>query len=42
MKVYGGVDAYIHIVLDSALDGDEWTASRPGRFTPGERAAGTH
>jgi hypothetical protein len=27
----------------SALDGGEWSASRPGRaFTPGERTAGTH
>jgi hypothetical protein len=25
-----------------ALDGGEWSASRPGRFTPRERAAGTH
>jgi hypothetical protein len=28
--------------LTSALDGDEWSASRPGRFTPTERATGTH
>jgi hypothetical protein len=28
--------------LTSALDGGEWSASRPGRFTPRERAAGTH
>jgi hypothetical protein len=27
--------------LTSALDGDEWSASRPGRFTLGERAPGT-
>jgi hypothetical protein len=27
----------------SALDGGEWSASRPGRaFTPGERTPGTH
>jgi hypothetical protein len=25
-----------------ALDGVEWSASRPGRFTPRERASGTH
>jgi hypothetical protein len=25
-----------------ALDGGEWSASRPGRFTPRERAPGTH
>jgi hypothetical protein len=28
--------------LPSALDGGEWSASRPCRFTPGERAPGTH
>jgi hypothetical protein len=28
--------------LTSALDGGEWSASRPGRFTPKERASGTH
>jgi hypothetical protein len=28
--------------LTSALDGGEWSASRPGRFTPWERAPGTH
>jgi hypothetical protein len=27
--------------LTSALDGDEWSASCPCRFTPGERAPGT-
>jgi hypothetical protein len=26
----------------SAQVGGEWSASRPGRFTPGERAPGTH
>jgi hypothetical protein len=42
MKTYGGVDIYIHIFLTSAPVGGEWSASRPGRFTPGERAPGTH
>jgi hypothetical protein len=28
--------------LTSALDGRAWSASRPSRFTPRERAAGTH
>jgi hypothetical protein len=28
--------------LTSALDGGEWSASRPGLFIPGERAPGTH
>jgi hypothetical protein len=27
--------------LTSALDGDEWSASRPARFIPRERATGT-
>jgi hypothetical protein len=35
------VDVLIHIFLTSALAGGEWSASRPGRFTPGERAPGT-
>jgi hypothetical protein len=29
-------------LLTSALDEGEWSASRPGRFTPGNRAPGTH
>jgi hypothetical protein len=28
--------------LTSALVGGEWSNSRPGRFTPGERTIGTH
>jgi hypothetical protein len=28
--------------LTSALDGGEWSASRPDRFTPRKRAPGTH
>jgi hypothetical protein len=37
--VYRGVDVlvYIHMFLTSALAGGEWSASRPGRFTPWER-----
>jgi hypothetical protein len=42
MKVYGGVVVQMHIFLTSALAGGEWSASRPGRFTPGERAPSTH
>jgi hypothetical protein len=42
MRAYGGVDVYIHVFLTSALVGGEWSASRPGRFTPGERAPGAH
>jgi hypothetical protein len=28
--------------MTSALDGGEWSASRPDRFTPRKRASGTH
>jgi hypothetical protein len=42
MEAYEGVDPQIHIFLISALVGGEWSASRPGRFTPGEAALGTH
>jgi hypothetical protein len=42
MKAYGGVDVYIHVFLTSVLVSDEWSASRPGRFTRGERDPGTH
>jgi hypothetical protein len=40
MKAYWGMSA-THS-LTSALDGGEWSASRPGRFTPRERDPGTH
>jgi hypothetical protein len=42
MKAYWGVEVWIHIFLTSALVGGEWSASRRGRFTPKERAPGTH
>jgi hypothetical protein len=42
MKAYVGVNVYIHIFLISALVGSEWSTSRPGRFTPGERAPCAH
>jgi hypothetical protein len=42
MKAFMGVDVYIHIFLTSALVGGELSVSRPGRFTPGERAPGVH
>jgi hypothetical protein len=35
------MDVYIHIFLTSALAGGEWSALRPGHFTPEERATGT-
>jgi hypothetical protein len=42
MKRIGGVEVYLHTFLTSALDGGEWSASRPGLFTPRERDPGTH
>jgi hypothetical protein len=42
MKAYGGMDVYIHAFLNSALAGGEWSASRPGCFTSGERTPDTH
>jgi hypothetical protein len=37
-----GMDVQIHIFLTSTLVGGQWSTSRPDRYTPGERAAGTH
>jgi hypothetical protein len=42
MKAYGGVAVWIHVFLTSQLVGGEWSALRTGRFTPKERAPGTH
>jgi hypothetical protein len=36
------VDVQTHVFLTSALVGAEWSASRHGRFAPGERAPDTH
>jgi hypothetical protein len=36
------VDVWIQIFLTSVLVGGKWSASRPCRFTPGEKALGTH
>jgi hypothetical protein len=42
MKTYEGVDVQVKFFLTSALVRGEWSASRPCRFTPGEKAADTH
>jgi hypothetical protein len=33
--MYGGVEVWFHAFLTSALNGDQKSASRPDRFTPG-------
>jgi len=42
MKTHGGVKVQLHAFISLALDRGEWSASHPGRFTPRERAPGTH
>jgi hypothetical protein len=42
MKTYGGVGVLALPLLTSALDGDEWSASLPCRFAPGQTASGIH
>jgi hypothetical protein len=37
-----GERQYSSTIFTSAVDGGEWSASRPGRFTPEERDPGTH
>jgi hypothetical protein len=41
MKMYGS-GGIAPPFLTSALDGGEWSPSRRGRFTLGERVPGTH
>jgi hypothetical protein len=36
------VDVWIHIFLNSALVGGEWSGLGPGLFTPRERVPGIH
>jgi hypothetical protein len=43
MKAYWGSGGIAPRILDlGTLDGGEWLASRPGRFTPREISAGTY
>jgi hypothetical protein len=42
MKAYWGVAVWLHAFLTLALDGGEWSASRPGLFAPRERAPVSH
>jgi len=41
MKVYWGVEVKLQALLISGLCRGEWSVSRLGRFTSGERAPGT-
>jgi hypothetical protein len=34
MKAYWGMEVYLHTFLTSAVDGDEWSVSRPDHITP--------
>jgi hypothetical protein len=44
MKTYGGVKVQLYalLTLELALEGDWWSISQLGRFTPGVRATLTH
>jgi hypothetical protein len=42
MKTYCQSGGIAPRIQTSALDGDEWSVSRPGRFTPREISPGTH
>jgi hypothetical protein len=42
VKMYEGSEGQLPSFLNSALDGGEWSASRPGPFTSGESASGTY
>jgi hypothetical protein len=42
MKTHGRIEAEIRAFVTSVLEGDESSASRNGRFIPGERSHDTH
>jgi len=39
---YEGRVLQFHALLNSTLDGNNWSTSSSGRFTPNETALGTH
>jgi hypothetical protein len=42
MKAYWEIGGMTPRILDLSMDWGEWSASRPGRFAPSERAPGTY
>jgi hypothetical protein len=42
MEAYAEVDAQTQVYFTSPLVGNEWSALRPDRFIPEERAPSTH
>jgi hypothetical protein len=42
MKMHVGEDVQIHVFLTLALVGGDWSGTRLGRFTLGDRVPGTH
>jgi len=42
MTAQEGMGVHRHSFFTSAVDGGEWSASRSGRFTRGERVHATH
>jgi hypothetical protein len=42
MEAYWGSGGIAALILNLGTSGGEWSASRPGRFTPKERAPDTH
>jgi hypothetical protein len=42
IKTYRGVEIYLHSFITSALDGEQQSTSRLGRFTSEERKLGTY
>jgi len=42
IKVYGGVDVWLHSFFTQALDGGQWRASFSSHFTPEDRRHSTN
>ena len=42
MKVYGGVEVWLHLFVTRKLAVDKWSASLPGQRNSGKSAVGTN